>query len=100
MKFVYTTCTNREEAQILARGALESKLAVCADMWEIESLYSWNGETEDVTQMMLMFTTNGVTTIDLETYIRDNHTYQVPMVGHTDVAMSQQYQEWAQNQIV
>ena len=99
MKFIYTTCKDSFEAQALARGALEQKLAVCVDMWEVDSMYPWNGETEQIRQMMVMFTTDGAAGLDLEDYIRTNHSYQVPLIARADVAVSQEYKAWAENQM-
>ena len=43
---VVTTVASREEAHQLARALVERKLAACAQISAIESVYTWKGEIQ------------------------------------------------------
>ena len=40
---VYTTVASREEALTMAKALVERRLAACAQIEEIESVYRWEG---------------------------------------------------------
>ena len=98
--FVYTTCPSAEEARSIGLSAINEKLAVCADFWEINSIYPWQGVIQDVFQYMLMITTEKGLSDKLVKFVQGMHPYSVPMVAKTDVAfMNSTYQFWVDNVI-
>lgn len=78
--FVYTTCSDWEEARNLGLGSIEKRLGVCADFWEINSVYPWHGVMQEVSQYMLMITTEENKSQDLIKYIESLHSYTTPMI--------------------
>lgn len=93
--FVYTTCSDADEARSLARSAVENNLAVCGDFWAIESVYPWNGVLEDVDQYMLMITTQKELSEKLIGFLGGLHSYDVPMfVTTASVYTSELYKIW------
>jgi periplasmic divalent cation tolerance protein len=96
MVFVYTTCADRAEAKHLAFSAVEEKLAICADFWPIESIYPWQGVVQDVTQYMVVFTTEKSLSMKLASFVGGLHSYSVPMIAECDTAFtSPAYSIWA-----
>lgn len=55
--FVYTICSNAEEARSLGISSVQEKLAISADYWIINSIYPWQGVLQEVGQYMLMLST-------------------------------------------
>ena len=54
---VVTTVANREDAHRLARTLVERKLAACAQISEIESIYHWQGEVQQAPELRVLFKT-------------------------------------------
>ena len=94
--FVYTTCPNIEEARSMGLSAIKEKLAFSADFWVIESLYQWHEEMQDVSQYMLMLTSEKGVTEKLIKFITSIHSYSTPMIAACDTEMvNKNYAYWA-----
>jgi periplasmic divalent cation tolerance protein len=94
--FIYTTCQDREEAKYLGLSAINEKLAICADFWEVGSIYPWHGVMQDVDQYMLMVTTQRPLAQKLVSFITGLHSYSLPMVAECDVPLTNPaYLTWA-----
>jgi periplasmic divalent cation tolerance protein len=93
--FVYTTCHDWEEVRAIGLSAINNKLAVCSDFWEINSVYPWHGVIQEVDQYMLMLTTEKRLSKDLIEHIGDIHSYTTPMITQLDSAiMNSSYKFW------
>jgi periplasmic divalent cation tolerance protein len=93
--FVYTTCTNKDEARSIGLACINEHLAVCADFWPIESVYPWDGVIENVEQYTLMLTTKSSLSEKLTLFIAGLHSYSTPMIATSEVAnMSPSYKFW------
>jgi uncharacterized protein involved in tolerance to divalent cations len=55
---VVTTVASREEAHRLARALVERKLAACAQISAIESLYRWKDEIQQEPEFRILFKTS------------------------------------------
>ena len=93
--FVYTICSNKEEARMMGLLAIEEKLAISMDYWVINSIYPWQGVIEEVDQYLLMFSTQKQKSEELMKHIESKHSYKVPMITkcNTDMA-NMPYQLW------
>jgi len=93
--FVYTICSNREEARSMGLLAIEEKLAISMDSWIINSIYPWQGVINEVDQYMLMFSTQKKKSDQLLKFIEAEHSYKIPMIAkcHTDMT-NIPYQLW------
>lgn len=85
--FVYTTCENWDEARSIGLKSIEKKLGVCADFWEINSVYPWHGVIQEVGQYMLMITTEEEKSNELIKFIGGVHSYMTPMITRLDTAL-------------
>jgi uncharacterized protein involved in tolerance to divalent cations len=96
--FIYTTCRDTEEARSIGLSAVDSKLAVSADFWAINSVYPWQGVIQDVEQYMLMLTTRADTSDALIKFVETIHSYTTPMIAKLGVAtMNPTYEFWVGN---
>ena len=76
---VMVTAPDRALARRLAKGALEAKLAACANIVPaVESHYWWEGEIEKSNEVLLIFKTRQALTPKLERVIREIHPYDTP----------------------
>jgi tetratricopeptide (TPR) repeat protein len=75
----WTTTTDRESAELLARGSIEAKLAACAQVeGPIRSFYRWEGKPESAEEYRITFKFIPERAQELETWIRENHPYEIP----------------------
>ena len=77
---VVTTVANREDAHRLARTLVERKLAACAQISEIESIYRWQGAVQQEPELRVLFKTTDERYELVESTIRELHPYELPCV--------------------
>lgn len=92
---VYTTVATRADAQILAKTIIEQRLAACAQLMEIESIYRWEGEiTQEMEWRIIFKTTDERYPVLLKT-LQQLHPYQLPQIYGTYLPMvSAEYADW------
>ena len=77
---VVTTVANREDAHRLARTLVERKLAACAQISEIESIYHWKGAVQQEPELRVLFKTTDERYDLVESTIRELHPYELPAI--------------------
>ena len=77
---VVTTVSKREDALRLAHMLVERKLAACAQISAIESVYSWKGEIQQEPELRLLFKTTEERYELVESTIRELHPYELPAI--------------------
>lgn len=93
---VTTTTESRTHAQALARTIVKARLAACVQvLGPIESTYWWNDEVETAEEWMCLMKTSAGRYPQLEQLIRAEHTYEVPEITASPIALgSDEYLEW------
>ncbi len=77
---VITTVPDQEEAEKMAEGILESRLAACVQMADIRSFFLWEGELQKESEVALSIKTTEARYSKLEAYIEEYHPYDVPEI--------------------
>ncbi len=77
---VTVTTATREEAETLAAGILEKRLAACIQLTDIVSFYEWKGALHRDPEVMMVIKTRQDLYPMLEAYIRRHHSYEVPEI--------------------
>jgi periplasmic divalent cation tolerance protein len=77
---VYVTCRNRAEAQRLARLALEKRLAGCANIFPVTSLYWWKGAIAGSREAAIILKTRASLVRPLIAELKKAHSYEVPCI--------------------
>lgn len=90
---VYTTVASRDDAQRLAAAVVERRLAACAQISEIESVYRWDGALQHEPEFRILFKTTDAQYAAVEAAIRELHGYALPAI-HA-VAVEQAYAPYA-----
>ena len=94
---IYTTCSSKEEIQALSISSLKEKLAVSVDYWTISSIYPWEGVIKEMTQFILMFSTQKGLSEKLINHIETMHPYSVPVITRCDTSKTNQlYNYWSE----
>ncbi|MFJ5550485.1 divalent-cation tolerance protein CutA [Streptomyces sp. NPDC093225] len=94
---VLTTVDAAEVAQDLARGAVEARLAACAQIGgPVTSVYRWEGEVRTAEEWQVVFKTTEDAYPALEAHLLAAHPYDTPEVIATPVVRAAAgYRAWA-----
>jgi len=91
---VATTVATRQQALEM----VERRLAACAQITAIESVYRWKGEIEQDAEFRLLFKTRPSAYPRLAATLRERHPYELPAIHaiHT-VQADAAYAEWVRD---
>ncbi|NGO13497.1 divalent-cation tolerance protein CutA [Streptomyces sp. HC44] len=97
---VLTTTDAPEKAEALARGAVATRVAACAQVsGPVTSVYRWKGQIETASEWQVLFKTTETRYAELETYLREAHDYDTPEIIATPVVRgSAAYLEWLERE--
>lgn len=80
------TINDRDRAAQIARVLVEKKLVACVNIIpEIRSIYSWQGELCDETEILLIMKTRSELYAELESTVKALHPYEVPEIIALDI---------------
>jgi periplasmic divalent cation tolerance protein len=93
---VQTTTDSRAEAVELGRGAVEARLAACAQVaGPVVSSYWWEGDLERAEEWLLLLKLPAVRFQELADFLTQRHSYDEPEIVATPiVAGSAAYLSW------
>jgi periplasmic divalent cation tolerance protein len=92
---VVTTLATREQALALAHEMVERRLAACAQVSAIDSVYRWKGAVEQDAEFRLLLKTRPSAYARLETALRERHPYELPAIhAIATVQADAAYAEW------
>lgn len=77
---VTVTCATRADAEGLAAGILEKRLAACVQLTEITSFYEWEGRLHQNPEVLMLIKTRRDLYPALESFIVRHHAYEVPEI--------------------
>lgn len=97
---VVTTVGDKKEARRLAFALVEGKLAACAQIEKIDSVYAWRGKIEDGKEYRVLFKTTQERYAAVEAAIRDLHSYELPAIHAVKFAhVSKAYGDWIEGEV-
>ena len=77
---VVSTCPDKAMAKSIAGLLLERRLAACVQMFPIESVYWWDGEICDDSEVALFIKAKAENFARISDVIKANHSYEVPEI--------------------
>jgi len=77
---VYVTTPNRKESKKIARVLVDEKLAACANIFPIESIYRWKGEIAEEEEDAMIIKTRVELVDKVIEKMRGLHSYEVPEI--------------------
>jgi periplasmic divalent cation tolerance protein len=97
---VVTTTDSRQEAEKLARGVVEARLAACAQIaGPVTSVYWWEGKLDTGQEWQVWFKTTTAAYPSLEEHLREAHSYDVPEILCVPVtAGNRPYLDWLETE--
>ncbi len=97
MIIAWTTTEKREDAERLARGAVEIRLAACAQIdGPISSFYHYEGKLERAEEFRLWFKCLPANASALSAWVHARHPYRTPQwIEVSAESVSEKYLSWA-----
>lgn len=98
---VFTTVGDKAEAQRIARGLVERRLAACVQvLGPIHSSYWWQGEVETAEEYLCLIKADRRIYDELEAAIKDVHSYDTPeILAMPVVDGNADYLQWLQAEL-
>lgn len=96
----WTTTSNRDDAEKLAAGAVESELAACCQIdGPFLSVYRWKGEIQKDEEFRLTFKFLSRNAEALESWLYEEHPYENPQwVAVAAERISEKYLNWVREE--
>ncbi|MDR0458548.1 MAG: divalent-cation tolerance protein CutA [Burkholderiaceae bacterium] len=91
---VLTTVATREDAQCLARAMVEQRLAACAQISAIDSIYRWRGVVQHEPEWRLLLKTTAAARPALQTALRAAHPYELPAIAWLPMQAAEDFGAW------
>lgn len=97
MFVAWTTTAKREDADRLARGAVEAHLAACVQIdGPITSHYRWEGKVEQAEEFRVWFKYLPANASQLSAWVHHHHPYTVPQwIEVSAENVGEKYLSWA-----
>lgn len=80
LRLVLTTVATREEALALGRAMVEARLAACAQVQAIDSIYRWQGAVLQEPEHRLLLKTTAARAPALQASLHERHPYALPAI--------------------
>ncbi len=82
----------------MAHALVDAKLAACAQISKIESIYTWKGRIEHGKEYRVLFKTTAERYDAVENAIRGLHSYELPAIhAFAFERISTPYAEWIES---
>ncbi|MFB7470836.1 divalent-cation tolerance protein CutA [Kitasatospora sp. NPDC056184] len=92
---ITTTHDDEAKARSLAADAVRARLAACAQVHRIQSVYWWEGEVQDAAEWRIDLKTRAELASALTDFINEQHDYDTPeVIAVPVVAGSAAYLDW------
>ena len=97
MRIAWTTTTHRADADRLAKGAVESRLAACAQVdGPHTSYYHWEGKLEQAEEFRIWFKYLPANASGLSGWVHNHHPYATPQwIEVSTENVGEKYLSWA-----
>jgi periplasmic divalent cation tolerance protein len=102
MLIVMTTIDSEEKAEELAKGIVEARLAACVQVLpRMISYFFWEGAVQREAENLLLIKTAEEKYVEVEAYIREHHSYDVPeVVAIRAEQVSEPYAKWLADYLI
>ncbi|MFC8716669.1 divalent-cation tolerance protein CutA [Kitasatospora sp. NPDC057198] len=96
-EFLVLTTTHDDEgrARELAAAAVRERLAACAQVYPVHSVYRWDGEVQEGAEWRVDLKTRAALAERLTAFLVERHSYRTPeVIGVPVVTGSAGYLDW------
>ena len=96
---IYITNPNKKEARRIAMHLLKKKLIGCANIFPIESIYSWKGKITEEKEAVLIAKTEGKNYSKIVKAVEKIHPYKIPCIIKIPVKANGKYDKWIRSYV-
>ncbi len=95
---VVTTVATHDDAMRLAHALVEARLAACAQVSRIDSVYRWQGAVHAEPEHRVLFKIVAARYAEVEAAIRARHPYELPAIHALPTAAAEAaYAAWVRD---
>jgi len=77
---IYITAGDMEQARMIGRKLVEERLAACANIFPITSIFRWKGNIDEANEFGIIVKTRSDKVKEIEKKVLEIHSYEVPCV--------------------
>jgi periplasmic divalent cation tolerance protein len=92
---IVSTYPDKKIVTKTANELVQKRLAACANITKISSIYSWKGKIENTSEFLVLFKTTQKNKNALKKAIKKTHPYDIPEIAEIDIiSINQPYLKW------
>jgi periplasmic divalent cation tolerance protein len=91
---VRTTFGSRDKAEQVARTVIGERIAACATIEAVRSIYRWRGAIEESDEVAILFKTGVHDVSALHARIAELHDYDLPVIEYWTVGTDAPAMDW------
>jgi periplasmic divalent cation tolerance protein len=99
MTLVYITCKDEKEARKISVHLLKKRLIACANIFQIKSMYWWQGRITNDRETAILAKTNNKNFDKVVKEAERMHSYQIPCIVKLDAKSNKKYESWASSEL-
>lgn len=97
---IYITAGDLPEARKIGRILVEERLAACANIFPITSIFRWKGNIDEANEFGIIVKTRTDKVKEIEKRVKEIHSYEVPCVVSFKIDDgSSEYLEWINDSV-
>jgi len=98
---IYITAGSMDEAKSIGRTLVEERLAACANIFPINSIFRWKDNIEEAEEFGIIVKTKTDRVKDIENTVKQIHSYEVPCVVSFEIGSgSEDYLKWIGESVI
>lgn len=94
MLVFYVPFPDEDTARRISLEVVQRRLAACAQIFPIQSVYPWQGSIQQEGEWVVLFKTLRVQEAALEAALEALHPYEVPCLMRAEVGVNAAYGQW------
>ncbi|MBR8831340.1 MAG: Divalent-cation tolerance protein CutA [Chroococcopsis gigantea SAG 12.99] len=98
---VLVTAGSEMEAETIAFSIVNDRLAACASIHPIRSIYRWQGEVKKEPEWQIVFKTERARFEDIAVKVRELHSYELPEIISLSLdTCTDEYLHWLSGSLI
>lgn len=96
---VYVTVPDISEGQKIAKVLIDRHLAACVNMYPIQSVFTWEGETSHESEVVMFVKTTEDKFGEISDTVRSLHSYDLPAIVYWEIKGEENYINWIRTSV-
>jgi periplasmic divalent cation tolerance protein len=98
---IYITAGSMDEAKSIGRTLVEERLAACANIFPITSIFRWKDKIDEESEFGMLIKTRTGKVKDIERRVKQLHKYEVPCIVSFKIGSgSEDYLKWIGESVI